>query len=124
MATVEQVRAALHEVCDPCSLAAGTPVSIVDLGLVRDVAVDGGRVHVEIGVTGPGCTYTGHFAIAVRDVVGRLDGVRDVDVALDTTTLWDPSRISPSAQQSLDDRRARAVQLLGIRPRMWQEVTT
>ena len=42
MVTVEQVWAALDEIADP-----EIPViSLVELGVVRDVAVDGQRVHV------------------------------------------------------------------------------
>ena len=46
MITPDDVRAALAEVSDP-----ELPVSIVDLGLVRSVAVDGDAVRVGITFT-------------------------------------------------------------------------
>ncbi len=49
--TAEQVWAALDQVEDP-----EIPVvSLVDLGVVRDVRVDGDRVHVEFTPTFLGC---------------------------------------------------------------------
>ena len=46
----DRIMAALHQVCDPCSIAANAPISIVDMGLVRDWSIDEGgksrRTHV------------------------------------------------------------------------------
>ncbi len=35
----ERIRAALNEVQDPCSVVAGVPAGIVDMGLVRSLEV-------------------------------------------------------------------------------------
>ena len=39
--TAEEVRALLNAIVDPCSLAAGAPAGIDEMGLVRDVEVEG-----------------------------------------------------------------------------------
>ena len=49
--TAEHVWAALDEIPDP-----EIPViSLVDLGVIRDVTVDGDRVHIELTPTFLGC---------------------------------------------------------------------
>ena len=55
MTTVEEVVASLREIVDPCSAATGVPVSIVDMGLVRHVEIDGDEVRVELRLTSPLC---------------------------------------------------------------------
>ena len=75
MASTEQVRAALAEVEDP-ELAVG----IVDLGLVRSVAVDGDQVTVGLTYTSIACPCTDVLAEDVQVRLGRLEGVASVAV--------------------------------------------
>jgi metal-sulfur cluster biosynthetic enzyme len=69
------VWAALAEVQDP-ELAVG----IVDLGLVRSVQVEGGRVRVGITFTSIACPCTDVLVEDVQARLGRLDGVTRVEV--------------------------------------------
>jgi metal-sulfur cluster biosynthetic enzyme len=62
--TEAQVLAALAEVQDP-----ELPVGIVDLGLVRSVAVDGDAVRVGIAFTSIACPCTD---VLLEDVEARL----------------------------------------------------
>jgi ATP-binding protein involved in chromosome partitioning len=65
--------------------------SIVDLGMLRDVAVDGGgQVRVQIALTVPGCPLRNEIQRRVTDAVTALDGVRSVD--LDFTVMTDQER--------------------------------
>lgn len=120
-ATVAAVRAALDGVVDPCSVAAGAPLSLADMGLVRSVVVDGGAVRVALAVTGPGCTFLGLLLGAARSAVEAVPGVREASVEIDTAAVWDPSWLSPSAAAALDDRRRRTLALTAVRPRQWEE---
>jgi len=104
--TWEMVARALEDVCDPCSLATGTPLSIVDLGLVAGWSAEGGRVRLVLCTTGPGCTFVGHLALAARDALARLPGVVDVEVSWDPTVVWDRSRMTAAARATQDARRA------------------
>ena len=103
--TWTDVERALGRVHDPCSLAAGSPVSITDLGLVTGWSADGETLRVSIAATGPGCTFLGKIADAARAELLTLRGVREVRVDLDTEFIWDPGRISPAARAALARRR-------------------
>jgi metal-sulfur cluster biosynthetic enzyme len=69
------VWAALAEVQDP-----ELPVGIVDLGLVRSVRVDGGRVRVGLTFTSIACPCTDVLLEDVQARLGRLEGVTGVEV--------------------------------------------
>jgi metal-sulfur cluster biosynthetic enzyme len=75
MVSADDVRAALAEVQDP-----ELPVGIVDLGLVRSVAVDGATVTVGITFTSLACPCTDVLLQDVQARLRRLDGVAHVEV--------------------------------------------
>jgi metal-sulfur cluster biosynthetic enzyme len=75
MVSVDEVRAALAEVTDP-----ELPVGIVDLGLVRSIAVDGATVTVGIAYTSIACPCTDMLREDVEARLRRLDGVAHVEV--------------------------------------------
>jgi metal-sulfur cluster biosynthetic enzyme len=75
MVSVDDVRAALAEVLDP-----ELPVSIVDLGLVRSIAVHGATVRVGITFTSIACPCTDVLREDVEARLRRLDGVAHVEV--------------------------------------------
>ena len=75
MVSVDEVRAALAEVIDP-----ELPVSIVDLGLVRSVVVDGTTVQIGITFTSIACPCTDVLREDIEARLRRLDGVAHVEV--------------------------------------------
>ena len=75
MVSVDDVRAALAEVIDP-----ELPVSIVDLGLVRSIAVHGATASVGITFTSIACPCTDVLREDVEARLRRLDGVAHVEV--------------------------------------------
>ncbi len=109
------VRAALNEILDPCSVVAGAPAGIGEMGLIRRLEVrdapGGVAVEVHIGVTEPGCMMGASFAIRARERLEALAGVTDVDVRLDHAADWDPTDIDPAYAERLAairaERRAR-----------------
>lgn len=115
------VAAAIDAVCDPCSVAAGAPLSLRAMGLVRECRVDGDAVTVAIGVTGPGCTFAGLLLRAVEDAVRAVPGVRRATVRLDPDFVWDPDLVSGEAARVLARRRERTLALTAVRPRQWEE---
>ena len=106
-ALVAQVRRALERVVDPCSIATGVPITLGDMGLVEDVAVSEGRARIRLRVTSPFCMHIGNIQKRVRDVVGEVPGVDDVQLDVDDGMTWLPSMMAPEAQ-----RRLRAVRPL------------
>jgi ring-1,2-phenylacetyl-CoA epoxidase subunit PaaD len=93
--TAEQVWAALEEVPDP-----EIPViSLVDLGVVRDVRVDGDRVRVELTPTFLGCPALEVMRRALAEKVASLGAEPEVDVIAEDA--WSTDRISPAGREKL-----------------------
>lgn len=84
----DQVMQALREVFDP-----ELGMSVVDLGLVYDVGIDGGRVRITMTLTTQGCPLHDSMTEWVRQAVGRLPGVDAVEVAITFEPAWTPERI-------------------------------
>jgi len=68
-------------------------MSIVDLGLVYDVRIDGPRVAVTMTLTAPGCPLHETMAEWARAAVAAIPGVARVDVAITFDPPWTPARI-------------------------------
>jgi|YelNatPaOPRAMG01_1025707.scaffolds.fasta_scaffold82581_1 serine O-acetyltransferase len=68
---------ALRHVLDP---EAG--LSLVDLGLIRDVIIEGSRAEVHMVLTSPNCPFVGYLTEQVRQVLRGLDGIQTVEVRL------------------------------------------
>jgi ring-1,2-phenylacetyl-CoA epoxidase subunit PaaD len=93
--TEERVREALAAIPDP-----EIPViSIVDLGVVRDVDVDGERVRVEFTPTFLGCPALETMRVAMEDAIRDLGAEPEVDVILDDS--WSTDRITPEGREKL-----------------------
>ena len=101
MTTVEEVVASLREIVDPCSAATGVPLSIVDMGLVRQVEIDGDEVRVELRLTSPLCHQVPYYLMEIERLVGALDGVRSVTCDYDLGLEWTSALISPAASGRL-----------------------
>lgn len=72
-----QVLDALRPIVDP-----DFGKSIVELGFVKNVAIEGGRVAFDIELTTPACPVKAEFEKAARERVGQLDGVDEVAVTM------------------------------------------
>jgi ATP-binding protein involved in chromosome partitioning len=78
MPTRERIEAALAEVQDP-----EIRRPITELGMVKDIRVEGGDVHVEVYLTVAGCPMREEITARVTNAVRALDGVTAVTVGLD-----------------------------------------
>ena len=95
MVTAEAVWEALRAVEDP-----EIPViSIVDLGVVRDVRVEGGRVHVEFTPTFLGCPALEVMREEMAARIRAVGGEPDVEVVLDDS--WSTDRITVEGREKL-----------------------
>ena len=74
-------------------------VSIVDLGVVREVAVDGDRVHVVFTPTFMGCPALEVMRTQMEEAIRGLGGEPDVEVVLDDS--WSTDRISAEGREKL-----------------------
>lgn len=87
------VRGALATVYDPCSVAAGRPLSLVDMGLLVDVQLAAGTLSVRFAVTFAGCTMAPHFLRAAEAELAKLPAVERVVATVDTAAVWSPDRM-------------------------------
>jgi ring-1,2-phenylacetyl-CoA epoxidase subunit PaaD len=98
MVTAADVWEALAEIPDP-----EIPViSLVDLGVVRDVSVDDGTVHVAFTPTFLGCPALEVMRRAIEERVAALGAEPDVEVVLDDS--WSTDRISAEGREKLRRR--------------------
>jgi metal-sulfur cluster biosynthetic enzyme len=89
------VEEALGRVYDPCSVAAGKPKSLIDMGLVLDWSRPRpGALKVDLCVTFTGCTMAPHFVEAARRELLKIEGVETVEIDVDTNFFWTPERMS------------------------------
>lgn len=88
---------ALKTVYDP-----EIPTDIYELGLIYKVDIEDNRlVKVLMTVTAPGCPVAGEMPGWVRDAVGTVQGVMDVEVDMTYDPPWTPERMSEEAQVAL-----------------------
>lgn len=87
---------ALKEVYDP-----EIPVNVVDLGLIYEVKVSGGDVHVQMTLTAAGCGMGPYIAQQAEWRVAEIEGVDDVQVDLVFDPPWTPDRITEDGKKLL-----------------------
>jgi len=97
---IARIRAQLNTIGDPCSVAQGVPMGLDDMGLVRDVLIDGdGNVGIDLRLTSPSCHIVGYFDVEARRRVLELAGVKSVTVRVDQGLDWTPQMMSARAQE-------------------------
>jgi ring-1,2-phenylacetyl-CoA epoxidase subunit PaaD len=95
MVSAEQVWAALAGVPDP-----EIPVvSLVELGVVREVSVEERRVRVEFTPTFLGCPAQEAMQAQIGAAIRRLGAEPDVRLVLDDS--WSTDRITPAGREKL-----------------------
>ena len=95
MVTAEQVWAALAEIPDP-----EIPViSLVDLGVIREVGVENGTVHVEFTPTFLGCPALEVMRDAMAERIRALGAEPEIVVRTDDS--WSTDRITPAGREKL-----------------------
>ena len=87
------VLAALRTVNDP-----ELHKDLVSLGMVKDVALDGGRVALQIDLTTPACPLKGKIEADVRAAVGRVRGVESVDITFGSQVRGAPQEGLPGVK--------------------------
>lgn len=98
MTVDDAVRAVLARIHDPCSVAAGRPLSLLDMGLVLGWSLSGdGVLTLDLCVTFPGCTMAPHFAEAAARDLATLPGVTRVETRIDAAFAWKPERMRAPA---------------------------
>jgi metal-sulfur cluster biosynthetic enzyme len=96
MPSVDDVEEALENVIDP-----ELGLNFLELGLVYGIEVDGGEVHIEFTLTSPGCPIGPQVSDQMKEFVGELDGVEQVNPRMTFTPPWTPDKMSEDAKFAL-----------------------
>ncbi len=90
------VREALRQVKDP-----ELDLNIMDLGLVYEVDVADGEVHIKMTLTSPGCPAGPMITNDAYRVLRSLEGVKDVNIDIVWEPYWTPERIDPKVRAAM-----------------------
>lgn len=112
----EQVRGRLDEVLDPCSTFTDRPQSIVALGLVDAVEIEGTTVTVYLLPTNQLCMYIPHMAEEIESRVGELPAVRSVTVEVVADKVWTQDRMTDGAKRERENHFQSRVETHGVTP--------
>ena len=93
MFTEEDITEALSNVIDP-----ELGLDFVELGLVYDVAIDGGKVDITFTLTTPACPIGPQVSEQMVEFVGEIDGVEEVVPTMVFTPPWTPDKMSEDAK--------------------------
>ncbi|WP_340100034.1 metal-sulfur cluster assembly factor [Salinibaculum salinum] len=96
--TEDDIWTALQDVEDP-----ELPVSLVDLGLIRDVDLEDGHAAVKMTLTYTGCPAREIMLKMVERRLELLDGVDSADAELDYTDPWTPEDMTEEGREQLGD---------------------
>lgn len=91
-----QVWEALGRITDP-----EMPVSLVDMGMVYRVSVDGGTAAIDLSFTSIGCPAMDMILADVREGVGGVPGIEDVRVEVVWSPPWTKERLTPKGRTLL-----------------------
>ncbi|MCZ6534681.1 MAG: metal-sulfur cluster assembly factor [Dehalococcoidia bacterium] len=94
--TKDSVIEIMKQVYDP-----EIPVNVVDLGLVYDIQVHEGDVHILMTLTAPGCGMGPMIAQQAEWAVSELEGVEDVEVEMTFDPPWTPELITEDGKKLL-----------------------
>ena len=96
MPTKKQVLSALQKVKDP-----EIGESIVDLGFVREVEIDGKEVKVIMTLTTPFCPMANIILGESKGAIMKIKGVQKAEVELDFETPWSPEMMKDGIRKKL-----------------------
>ena len=92
-------RDALAGVYDPCCREKG--ISVLDMGLVRSVQVEGGVAKVELLLTSGWCPFAAGVLTEVKEQILSQPGISGADVSIVWDEAWTTDRLSESAVRKL-----------------------
>jgi metal-sulfur cluster biosynthetic enzyme len=93
------VMEALASVYDPCCQEKG--LSVVDMGLVRRVDLDGERPRVELLLTTGWCPFAANLIGEITERVAAVPGMAGSSVEIVWDEAWTTDRLAPRARRIL-----------------------
>lgn len=78
------------------------PVNIYELGLIYDTKIsEDGKVHVLMTLTTPNCPVAESLPQQIKEEIGFLTGVKEVDLEITFDPPWDKDMMSEEAKLEL-----------------------
>jgi metal-sulfur cluster biosynthetic enzyme len=99
MISEEAVWKQLKKVLDP-----ELGINVVDLGLIYTVEVKNDDVFILMTLTFPGCPLAGVINKEIKEKVGKLRGIGNVNLKITFDPPWDLSKMSEEAKAKLGFR--------------------
>lgn len=93
----EYVIGAIKKVKDP-----ELPINIYDLGLIRKIEIEDGKVHVDMTLTTPNCPVADLMPSQVFEEVSKVNGVVSVRVELVWQPSWSVADLTPRGKAALE----------------------
>jgi Mrp family chromosome partitioning ATPase len=90
----------LREVIDP-----EIGLSIVDLGMVKDIVVESGTVRVDVALTVKGCPLASTIEKDISRILGSIAGVTDVRVSMSSMSKEELNALGSRLQQMKSQQR-------------------
>ena len=78
------IKTAVYPVLDP-----HMGISIVDMGLLHEINVDGEDVEIVLKPTNPGCMSVTRIAVQVKELASNVDGVENIKIKIIDQTMAD-----------------------------------
>ena len=85
MLNQDTILEALKPVTDP-----EIGMSVVDLGMIREIAIEGGVVEIKMVLTAPFCPLADFITAQVRQAAAAVPGVKEAQVTL-LNEPWNPA---------------------------------
>ena len=93
--TSEEVRGALREVLDP-----EYPISLVDLGLIRGIEVNGTTARIKLTYTCMGCPAMDMIQEDIQERLLQMEGIDEVEIEV-VWDSWSRKDITPLGRERL-----------------------
>ncbi len=105
----------LDTVVDPCHILSGHDLSILDLGLVNKVEVQGRKASVSLTLTEMSCTFGWRIIEQIQSIAADVAAIDAIEVGIMPFPVWTPERMSERGrtlhaakrQAFIDSRAAR-----------------
>ena len=79
------------------------PVNITELGLIYKIEIDHEKkVLIEMTLTTPNCPVAESLPKSVKDIILKIEGIKDVDLKLVWNPPWTKDKMSEAAKLELN----------------------
>lgn len=97
--TKDNVMMALRNCYDPCCADRG--ISVVDMGLVEEIRIEGRAVQIDMLLTTGWCPFVARLNMTMEEQVRQIAGAEHVEIRVLWDPVWTMDRLSESARAKL-----------------------